>query len=422
MKTVFHNPNPSWSPTRSATRRSQTPATRSFIQAHTWQAPALNEPLFDLSDGFQPELGRDVQIKQLRPFAAANPRLWNDFTQEMRATAQLRHPNLVQVYEAHLQDAQPYVILERLSGTTLQQRIAQLWSQRSALSITDACEIVVAMADLVEYAHRRNVRVYSVRPELIVLSDERTPVLTALGSPSLAPMHALPAEELAFLAPEYLAGSVFDRRSDVYSLGVLLALLLTGRLPFDGDAATILMTKRHSHSLPFLEQAISAVLLPEPLLAVLRQATAADPDQRYPSADDFQRDLLVALEQLTTAPIERAPTTSVTPMVQIYTPPVAAAPLVVEQPIEEIVASAAPLNALPMDDPMLLPGMERAEFSAALPYVVLVPLPVVPERPEIVPTAATAIAINNGVRMNAQLWLLLALTLVITIGAALTLG
>ena len=102
MKSAFPSTS-AWPTVRTSTRRSASLRSCAVGETNT-PVETRNEPTWIVNDAFQSGLGREVQIKQLRPFAAANPRLRHDFTQEMRTTAQLRHPNLIQIYEAFLQD------------------------------------------------------------------------------------------------------------------------------------------------------------------------------------------------------------------------------------------------------------------------------------------------------------------------------
>lgn len=417
MKSAFPSTN-AWPTVRTSSRRSTSLRSCAVGETST-PVETIHEPTWSLNDAFQSGLGREVQIKQLRPFAAANPRLRHDFTQEMRTTAQLRHPNLIQIYEAFLQDDQPYVVLERLHGLTLQQQLDQLHRQHRMMGAQEAVEIVAALADLVDYAHRHGARVLNLRPDSIVLTGNGHPVLTALGSHQNLATARTNIDDLAFIAPEYLAGSTADNRSDVYSLGVLLALLLTGNLPFGGSIQSVLASKQWEPNLPHLDQMESDGAIPAPLATVLRHATARDLDQRYDSAADFQQDLLTALEQ-----IDEVPAVRMIPQAPVVRPqPVVSAPVAVPAPTPSkalMVAEGAP-EILPMADPMLLPGMERAEFQAALPYVVLVPLPETPAVTE----AAPALVVPEppkSAHMSPQLWLLLIITVVVTIGAAITLG
>jgi serine/threonine protein kinase len=250
---------------------------------------------------FQPFLERDVVIRRLIPQAARNPRLRHAFIQEIRTLAMLHHPNIAQVYDAGMHDDQPYMVVEQLQGITLQQRLEQLQGQRAHMDLEEVAQIMDGVASLVAYAHRRGVRVYNLSPANIMLTSDRQGVLMALGSAPPADVAGLTPEAITFMAPEYLTGDVVDSRSDIYSLGVLLYLLLTSRLPFEGSANQIISQKQTLQGLPALSDPFAEPPFTYAVAHLLRQATARKLDQRYATAQQFRQAVAAALNPLPAA-------------------------------------------------------------------------------------------------------------------------
>jgi serine/threonine protein kinase len=450
-----------------------------------------------LEYAFQPFLERDVVIRRLIPQAARNPRLRHNFIQEIRTLAMLHHPNIAQVYDAGMHDDQPYMVVEQLQGITLQQRLEQLQGQRAHMDLEEVAQIMDGVASLVAYAHRRGVRVYNLMPTNIVLTSDRQGVLMALGSAPPADVSGLQPQALTFLAPEYFTGDVVDSRSDIYSLGVLLYLLLTGRAPFEGSANQVISQKQSMQGFPALVDPFAEPPFPYAVAHLLRQATARKLDQRYATAQQFRQALAAALNpQPIQLPIMRrlppaqrrrmlvagARRALSTPAVQVEaarelgssvitveaeplrprgvvididavattkaTP--ALKPVVVPtEASQPLAARLAPTPATTQEEASELPKedaahllADRAEWSASLPFTVLVPTevsstPVTPSRPSAHALAQPAAAepatshapapaqptLAAGEGGSARIYmLLLLLAVLVSVAAAMMLG
>ncbi len=244
--------------------------------------------------GYQPTLERDVVIKRLSAGAATDPRLRGRFVREMRDLASLNHHGIVRVYDAGLDDDVPYVVLEKLSGMTVQQRLDQLLDQRSRMSLDEVLHIISNVADIVAYANQHHVALHDLTPANIVLSHDQRIVLAEPGRPLPENVLKAPTAVLAYAAPEKLLGGIVDTRSDVYSLGVLLAHLLFGQLPFEGSAIGIIAQKQNGGSLPILNN-LYELACPPALAHIMRQATAQQPNHRYAGVDAFRTALTDAV-------------------------------------------------------------------------------------------------------------------------------
>ncbi len=244
--------------------------------------------------GYQPTLERDVVIKRLSASAAADPRLRGRFVREMRDLASLSHHGIVRVYDAGLEDDLPYAVLEKLNGITVQQRLDQVVDQRTRMDMDEILQILGDVADVVAYANQHRVPLHDLTPTNIVLSNDRRVVLAEPGQPLPENLLKVPTATLAYAAPEKLLGGIVDARSDVYSLGVLLAHLLFGHLPFEGSAIGIIAQKQNSVSLPVLNN-VYELPCPPALAHILRQATAQQSSHRYASVEAFRTALTDAL-------------------------------------------------------------------------------------------------------------------------------
>jgi hypothetical protein len=395
----------------------------------------------DVEGGYQSLLERDVVVRRLRPGAAASPRTRGRFIKEVQTLATLHHHNFVRVYDAGLSDEVPFAVLERLQGVTAQHRIDLLANRGARMEIDEAVRIVRGAADAVEYARRRGARVYDLTPGNIMLTDDRRVVLTALGQPLPDNPLTAPATLLAYTPPERLFGE--SGEGEVYSLGVLLANLIYGRLPFEGGTIEIIAQKQQSDSLPLLEDPHLSQACPYPLAAVIHRATTYEPTERFPSVEQFRAALLDAVARQTTRPqtlpfraqrlggaraseelythsldeeqlyaravgerpqaravgeelheravgeelhlVRPAPrghgfAASVAPHAVAYGEEERAGPPVLKLP--PLAAELVPPAAPVTYDP-LMPGLNTPELHAALPYTVLVPLPSESDAPAI---------------------------------------
>lgn len=389
--------------------------------------------------GFQPLLERDVIVRQLTPEAAADARTRAQFIKQARTLAALRHHNLVQVYEAGLNDDLPYVVLEKLSGITVQQRLDQLVDENRRIDIEEAVNIVQAIATAVEHVHQSGALVYDVSPSNIVLSKDGRIMLASLGQELSDNLLALSKTELAYAAPERLLGGVVDGRSDVYALGVLLYHLIFGKLPFEGTAAGIIAKKQESASLPALDNPGTELPCSYALAYLLRQATSRALDNRYATVAAFRSALS---NVLTSGPVkvqfQRRPSYATYHAMQLQrqkrtaaqTP---ASPALTDEQSPQMRlarewnrATLAAAPATPVSAPVvvdaasvdpLMPGLDNPHLQPALRFTTLVPLP---EGADAEPLPEQPTAARNPMH---YLWLVgLFVMTVASVGAAITLG
>lgn len=247
---------------------------------------------------YQPNLERHVAIKFLL-HGPSDPTLIDRFKQEARLVAHLRHPNIVTVLDFGEDQGIPYLVMEYVEGETLLARLGE------PMTLSEALSIAGQVAAALDYAHRHGVVHRDVKPSNILLAEEGC-VLSDFGI-------AKPLEGAAhltqtgvtigtpeYMSPEQCQGLPVDARSDIYSLGVVLYEMLTGRPPFVGPTSMSVMLKHVGEPLP-PPRRINPSIPPEVEAAVLR-ATAKDPAERYTSAAEMAAAVAALGDQRTTLP------------------------------------------------------------------------------------------------------------------------
>lgn len=208
------------------------------------------------------------------------------FTREARAAARLRHQNIVRIYE-HGQDADRYYIaMEFLQGRSLRDELRQ----RKVIPVPEAIRIAIAAAEALDFAHRNDVVHRDIKPDNIHIEPDRRVVLTDFGIARITFEPTLTAAGQIFgtpsyMSPEQIAGGTIDRRTDLFSLGVMLYEMVEGRKPFTGESV-ISITYNITHTEP---PPLSTS--PPGLDQIIRCAMAKRPEERYRTAAEMVEDL-----------------------------------------------------------------------------------------------------------------------------------
>jgi serine/threonine-protein kinase len=226
-------------------------------------------------------LERAVAVKLLRPELSADPDLRRRFEREARAAARIAHPHVVAVFDTGEQDGVPFIVMERLPGTTLADEIARgpLDPERAA---TIALDVVAAL----EAAHRLGVIHRDIKPGNILLGPDGAKVadfgIATIAEGSDLTTTGLLVGTTGYLPPERLAGEPASASSDLYGVGVVLFEALAGRPPFRADTPLGLVTAISSGQAPSL--AVLRPDAPRELVVVSERAMSAEPGARFESA------------------------------------------------------------------------------------------------------------------------------------------
>lgn len=245
-----------------------------------------------------PNLKRVVAIKLIHPHLSSDPSFVSRFESEASAVASLRHANIVQVYDFNNDEGVYYMVLEFIPGETLQDRMSRLSGTGRQLSIQDALKFTINICDAVGYAHQRGMVHRDIKPANIMLDVQGQAILMdfgivkILGGDSHTSTGAV-VGTARYMSPEIIRGEVADHRSDIYSLGVTLYEMLSGRPPFVADSAMTLMMMHLNDPVPDVRDFRTDVR-PE-LVEILEKCLAKDRNDRYLSAAEMAADLRRAL-------------------------------------------------------------------------------------------------------------------------------
>ena len=233
------------------------------------------------------ELGRMVAVKVLHPFLADEEGFVVRFKREARIVATLRHPNIVQVYDFDYNDELGiyYMVMEYIDGPTLKARLND-----GALSVTKTARIGIAISEALDYAHERGMVHRDVKPANILFIPDDEPVLTDFGIAKMLSLSELTASGAmvgtpAYMAPEVGIGKVGTASSDIYSMGVVLYQMATGRLPFESDSPMGIVMQHINDPPPPLTKFDSSI---SPAFeAVVLRALEKQPEMRFERATDM---------------------------------------------------------------------------------------------------------------------------------------
>jgi serine/threonine-protein kinase len=274
--------------------------------------------------GLDTTLDRQVAIKILAPQFARDPSFVDRFRREAQAAARLNHPNIVHTFDTGVDGDTNYIVMEYVEGRTL----AEFLGRGGTLAPVKAAEIAEKVAEALMAAHAQGVIHRDIKPaNVMVTRDGHVKVMDfgiarMLAGPDTVEQTAAVLGTAAYLSPEQAQGQAVDARSDLYSLGVVLYEMLTGKPPFTGDSAMAVAYK-HVQETPLPPSTLNSDVPPR-LDAVVMRSLAKNPANRYQSAAEFREDLqrvidgqevqatpLLPPESSATQVISRPPSTAV---------------------------------------------------------------------------------------------------------------
>jgi hypothetical protein len=231
------------------------------------------------------QLDREVAVKILRPQFSSDPGFAARFKQEARSAGGLSHPNIVSVYDYGTDgaDGEQYIVMELVDGRDL----STILRDRGSLSMDDSVRIAIGVASALEVAHRKGIVHRDVKPGNILITDGGDVKVTDFGiaravSEASMTVTGTTLGSVHYFSPEQARGDEVTGASDVYSLGIVLFEMLTGRRPFEADTAAAVALKRLNEDPP----TPTAIGRPQPagLEAIVMRALAREPAGRFPDA------------------------------------------------------------------------------------------------------------------------------------------
>ena len=234
-------------------------------------------------------LNRLVAIKILKSDLAQNEEFRRRFNAESQAVAQLSHPNIVSVYDVSRGGDMEYIVMELIDGITLKQYM----EKRGQLNWRESLHFITQIMRGLSHAHSRGIIHRDIKPQNIMVLRDGSVKVADFGIACLASASQTLTQEalgsVHYISPEQARGDRPDARSDIYSSGVVLYEMLTGRLPFEGESA-VSVAIQHLSSIPLAPREINPDI-PEQLELICMKAMAPDLEHRYQSADAMIADL-----------------------------------------------------------------------------------------------------------------------------------
>ncbi len=252
-------------------------------------------------DGIHPSLERAVAIKMLSHRVAYRPRFRARFQNEAKIISRLRHPNIVEVYDTEDAFATFFIIMERLSGKSLDV----ILESGKRFTYPQIRNVVRQVAAALHFAHTHGVVHRDIRPSNIVLSPEGKVKLTDFGlaldvTADQDVEEDLPVSGLpTYMSPEQIAGQAVDGRTDIYSLGIVAYEMLVGEPPFRGRLHEVRNLQRTA---PVPSPRAQDPRVPDDLEEVVRRATAKAPEDRFQGCDEIVA-LLSEVHEVETGPL-----------------------------------------------------------------------------------------------------------------------
>lgn len=237
-------------------------------------------------------LGRTVAIKVMKAEFSEDVNFVTKFRSEAQSAAGLEHPNIVNIYDVGSENGLHFIVMEYVEGITLKTYV----EKKGQLSFKEATSIAIQVARGIEAAHSKEIIHRDIKPQNIIISTEGKVKVTDFGIARAISSNTISAEVMGsvhYASPEQARNGFVDGRSDIYSLGIVMYEMVTGRVPFDGDT-TVSVAIQHLQE-EMVEPSAYAPELPISYEKIVLKATQKNPDRRYQTIEELLVDLRKAL-------------------------------------------------------------------------------------------------------------------------------
>ena len=238
------------------------------------------------------KLNRFVAVKVLKQEFSENANFVSKFRIEAQAAAGLMHPNIVNVYDVGEEDGIYYIVMELVEGITLKSYI----EKKARLSVKEAISIAIQVSMGIEAAHKNRIIHRDIKPQNIMISKDGKVKVTDFGIAKAVTSNTITSNVMGsvhYTSPEQARGGYSDEKSDIYSLGITMFEMLTGRVPFNGETTVAIAIKHIQEPMPSPREYISEI--PISVEQIVFKCTQKSPDRRYQSVAELLADLRKAL-------------------------------------------------------------------------------------------------------------------------------
>lgn len=242
----------------------------------------------DVYKAFDHILGRNVAIKVLKAEFSEDRSFVSKFRTEAQSAAGLEHANIVNIYDVGSEDGMYYIVMEYVEGITLKTYI----EKKGQLSFKESVSIAIQVARGIEAAHNKNIIHRDIKPQNIIISTEGKVKVTDFGIARAASANTISADVMGsvhYASPEQARNGFVDGRSDIYSLGIVMFEMITGRVPFDGDTTVAVAIQHLQEEMAMPSQ--YAPNIPISFEKIIMKSTQKNPDRRYQAISELLADL-----------------------------------------------------------------------------------------------------------------------------------
>ena len=238
------------------------------------------------------KLNRFVAVKVLKQEFSENANFVSKFRIEAQAAAGLMHPNIVNVYDVGEENGIYYIVMELVEGITLKKYI----QKKARLSYKEAVSIAIQVSMGIEAAHNNHIIHRDIKPQNIIISKDGKVKVTDFGIAKAATSNTITSNVMGsvhYTSPEQARGGYSDEKSDIYSLGITMFEMLTGRVPFNGETTVAIAIKHIQEEMPSPKEFVPEI--PSSVESIVLKCCQKSPDRRYQNMQELIADLKQSL-------------------------------------------------------------------------------------------------------------------------------